>query len=256
MEILMEVVWDLNLHLNSLKIRIKEMWVVRTKRYEGLIELEGWHHSGLLKGQNHPEMEAVCSQSLQMCQPGRWDLVVSPDVLYDNCVGCSLAEGSWNRGKWGLKARASHSTVGCVPGGKDTFLNSGKGPMLASTASVSWSHISNRNGIQQTCRIRIFIISHNRKLSVDFRVGSEMSSKTQVLSVSLFCQPWHWLYPLTGHNMVAVASGIPFRWQDPEEEERPSLHGIPLEVKKFSPESSWPTLSYILLTITGLHVYS
>lgn len=58
------------------------------------------------------------------------------------------------------KPAAFHPTGGCVPGGRDTFLNSGEGPMLASAASVSWSHISNRNGIQQTCRIRTFITSH------------------------------------------------------------------------------------------------
>lgn len=58
---------------------------------------------------------------------------------------------------------------------------------------------------------RTFITSHNRKLSVDFRVGSEMSSRTQFF-LSLCSANLDVDFVLsTGHNMVAVASGIPFR---------------------------------------------
>lgn len=67
-----------------------------------------------------------------------------------------MGGGSWNRGQVCIESQLHPDPqAGCLPGGRDTFPNSGRGPMWVGTGTASCSCIRNtRNGIQQTYRIR------------------------------------------------------------------------------------------------------
>lgn len=87
---------------------------------------------------------------------------------FARCPPCGLfmGGGSWNQGHVCVESQLHPAPqAGCLPEGRGTVPNSGRGPVWVGMGTASCSDTKNtRNGIQQTCRIRtsIFPLARSR----------------------------------------------------------------------------------------------
>lgn len=92
-----------------------------------------------------------------------------------------MGGGSWNQGQVRVESQLHPAPqAGCLPGGRDTFPNSGRGPMWAGTGTASCSCIKNtRNGTQQTYRIRTSIFPPAGSYGQPSRLAGPMAHRRQ-----------------------------------------------------------------------------
>lgn len=220
-----------------------------------------WHHPGLFKGQNHPEMEGVSSQSLQMYQPGRWDLVVSPHVLYGHCVGCSLDGGSWNRGHMRVEASCiPHHKLGVFLEEETPFRTQAKAPCQTALVQLP--------GLVSVTEMESNSLAEKGHLLLHI-TGSYQWASGPAGSMAQRCPqgPRSFPSPCSANLGIGfVLSLVTMWWQWPQashsgdriqrKKRDPLFHSTLLEVRRLFPESPCPSLSYISLTGSGSHAHS
>lgn len=219
--------------------------------------LTPWHHPELLKGQNHPEMEAGSPPSQQGYQPGRWGLGALPEVLYARCAGCPPQAGSWSQGQGGLESRLRPTPQAAEGAAFPTQAEAPYGPARVQLPGLVSGIGVESNKIPESGHVQFHITGVYREAS---GLAGPMPQRCPQGARSFPS-------PCADNPDVGFVLGLVTRWQPWLQASRSGdgiqrkkrdrlFHGTLLEVTSLFPEGSWPTPSYISLPRTGSHAPS